>query len=346
MLTMVIGVTWIVLVICYTVSGLTEEPGNKPISNPYTSQCEEMSLVYTWVNGSDPAHIESRVARSGDNRYAAPGNSRFRDLGGLKYSLRSAEKFAPWIKKIFIVSDQAPGFLNLDNPMIELISHARIFKNKRDLPTFSSNAIEGNFHNLPDDVGPCFIYLNDDMFFANDVFPSDFWSPDVGQILYESSWTAPAPKEKMNNVWHKSIVYSNDLLSSIWGKARRHYASHGPYFFSLAVLRHLYETFPSAFDATSGHPFRMENDTSLPFLYHQFTLHNYKSYVASQTINSYMKIVDDLPKVRKDFKKIKENRPKTVCMNDALPDNPKPEVIEEMNEFFLSLFPVKSTFEK
>jgi len=324
----------------------SEDPGNTPVPNPTTLHCDEVSLLYTWVNGSDPSHVASRILRSGDSKYAAPGNSRFRDLGGLLYSLRSAEKYAPWIKKIYVVSDQIPGFLRLDNPKIKLITHSQIFKNKQDLPTFSSNAIEGNFHNLPDEVGPCFIYLNDDMFFANEVIPSDFWHQDVGQILYESAWTAPAPKEKMGNVWHKSIAYSNELLNSIWGPGRRHYASHGPYFFSLKVLRRLYDAFPDAFDATSGHPFRAENDTSLPFLYHQFTLHYYHSMVASQNINSYTKLIDDPPKVKKELQKIKDKHPKTVCMNDALPDEPKPEVIKEMHDFFRSLFPEKSEYEK
>lgn len=80
------------------------------------------------------------------------------------------------------------------------------------------------------------------MFFANHVKPSDFYSEDYGQILFTSSWTAPPPKDRLNNLWHRSVGNSNNVLDTLWGAAFRHYASHGPYFFSLAVLKRIQET--------------------------------------------------------------------------------------------------------
>lgn len=165
-----------------------------------------------------------------------------------------------------------------------------------DLPTFSSNAIEASFHNLPDSVGDCFIYLNDDMFFANEVSPSDFWTPRQGQILFKSTWTAPPPASRMGNIWHRSIHNSNQLLDKLWGHApERNYASHGPYFFSLKVLRHIFNLLPHEFNVTTAHPFRHEGDVSIPFLYNQFANHYYKSVVADKTINSYLKVRWKLP---------------------------------------------------
>eukprot|EP00026_Physarum_polycephalum_P008653 Phypoly_transcript_08747.p1 GENE.Phypoly_transcript_08747~~Phypoly_transcript_08747.p1 ORF type:complete len:351 (+),score=51.99 Phypoly_transcript_08747:189-1241(+) len=335
-----ISVIWLISVTMYL--------SNRPQIPKMPLLCPEINLVYTWVDGSDPAHIEARIQRAGNRKWAAPGNNRFRDLGGLKYSLRSVEAYAPWIKKIFIVtSGQIPPFLNLDDPQIELVFHEQIFDNKEDLPTFNSNAIEGNFHNLPDEVGPCFIYLNDDMFFANNVKPTDFYREDTGQILFTSSWTAPPSKDKLNNIWHRSVMNSNKILDELWGEDRRNYASHGPYFFSLEVLRHMYNTIPSLFNLTSTHPFRHESDAAVPFLYNQWAEHYYTVTIAGATINHYMKISDDAKKAKKDFQRIIDRRPKTVCLNDALDeDSPNQLSLQYMNEFFEKLFPKRSKYEK
>lgn len=310
-------------------------------------ECNKISLLYTWVNGSDPEHIKARTLRAGNTAFSSPGNNRFRDLGGLMYSLRSAEKYAPWIQDIYIVtSGQVPNFLDTSNPHIHIITHNEIFHNQGDLPTFSSNAIEASFHNLPDSVGDCFIYLNDDMFFANDVYPSDFWTQRHGQILFESSWTAPPPSSRMGNIWHRSIANSNNMLDRLWGRAHsRHYASHGPYFFSLQVLRKMFDMLPHEFNITTAHPFRHENDVSIPFLYNQFTSHYYKSEVADKTINSYLKLVDEPKKMRVDFDRIVSKKPKTVCLNDALGNEPSQEILYAMHSFFHKLFPTKSKYE-
>ncbi len=151
------------------------------------------------------------------------------------------------------------------------------------------------------------------MFFANTVSPSDFYSEEKGQILFQSSWTAPPSRDKLGNIWHRSIMYSNSRLDQLWGYVeRRHYASHGPYFFSLEVLRRIivflpsfiqytppqstfyikdmYELLPDMFAETSRHPFRHEHDVSIPFMYNNWADHYYETTIARSTINQYMKV--------------------------------------------------------
>ncbi|MEQ2168250.1 hypothetical protein GOODEAATRI_012411, partial [Goodea atripinnis] len=49
--------------------------------------------------------------------------SRFEDNEELRYSLRSVEKHAPWVRHIFIVTNgQIPSWLNLDNPRVTVAS--------------------------------------------------------------------------------------------------------------------------------------------------------------------------------------------------------------------------------
>ena len=39
-----------------------------------------------------------------------------------RYSLRSIEKYAPWVRKVFIVTNgQIPNWLNLDNPRLHIV---------------------------------------------------------------------------------------------------------------------------------------------------------------------------------------------------------------------------------
>ena len=50
--------------------------------------------------------------------------SRFEDNEELRYSLRSVEKFAPWVRHVFIVTNgQIPSWLNLASPRVTLVTH-------------------------------------------------------------------------------------------------------------------------------------------------------------------------------------------------------------------------------
>ena len=42
----------------------------------------------------------------------------------LRYSLRSVEKYAPWIRNIYIVTNgQIPSWLKVDHPRLTIVSH-------------------------------------------------------------------------------------------------------------------------------------------------------------------------------------------------------------------------------
>ena len=50
--------------------------------------------------------------------------SRFEDNEELRYSLRSLERFAPWVRHIYIVTNgQLPYWLNLENPRVTIVTH-------------------------------------------------------------------------------------------------------------------------------------------------------------------------------------------------------------------------------
>uniref|UniRef100_A0A8C4RXW9 N-acetylglucosamine-1-phosphotransferase subunits alpha/beta n=1 Tax=Erpetoichthys calabaricus TaxID=27687 RepID=A0A8C4RXW9_ERPCA len=128
--------------------------------------------------------------------------SRFEDNEELRYSLRSVERHAPWVRHIFIVTNgQIPSWLNLDNPRVTIVTHKDIFLNGSHLPTFSSPAIESHLHQIPG-LSRKFIYLNDDVMFGKDVWPDDFYSHSKGQKVY-LTWPVPNCAEGCPGSWIK-----------------------------------------------------------------------------------------------------------------------------------------------
>ncbi|XP_078423784.1 N-acetylglucosamine-1-phosphotransferase subunits alpha/beta isoform X1 [Cetorhinus maximus] len=129
-------------------------------------------------------------------------SSRFEDNEELRYSLRSVERYAPWIRHVFIVTNgQIPSWLNLDNPRVTIVTHQEIFRNVSHLPTFSSPAIETHLHRIPG-LSQKFIYLNDDVMFGKEVWPDDFYSHSNGQKVY-LTWPVPNCADGCPGSWIK-----------------------------------------------------------------------------------------------------------------------------------------------
>ena len=59
---------------------------------------DPVDFVFTWVNGSNP-ELQKNYTLYADSKMQ---QSRFSDLGQLKYALRSVEKYAPWFNHIYL----------------------------------------------------------------------------------------------------------------------------------------------------------------------------------------------------------------------------------------------------
>lgn len=170
-----------------------------------------IDVVYTWVNGTDPRwkaekeywHKHWIASLTGqplpqkpeDTQHvkgsdSANADNRFRDNEELRYSLRSLEKYAPWVRHIYVVTDgQIPSWLNIESPKLSIVKHSEIFGNKSHLPVFSSPAIEWNLDNIPG-LSDSFLYFNDDVFLGSRVHPEDFVSQTGVQKAY-FAWEIP-----------------------------------------------------------------------------------------------------------------------------------------------------------
>lgn len=138
-----------------------------------------IDIVITWVDGTDPDWMELRAKyQSGNNassiRNVDARNARFRPWDTLKYLFRGIEACAPWVRKIHLVTwGHLPSWLDVSNPRLSVVKHED-FIPKKYLPTFSSHAIEFNFHRI-EGLSERFVYFNDDMLIIKPTVASDFF---------------------------------------------------------------------------------------------------------------------------------------------------------------------------
>jgi hypothetical protein len=140
---------------------------------PKWNWIRDISIVYTWVDGSDVDFSDVKAKFNGGIRGS---NSRDRSADELRYSIRSVEKYMPWHNgTIYIVtSQQIPKWLDTSNKKIKIIYHKDIFP-ENIYPTYDSNTIEMFFDKIPG-ITERFIYFNDDVFLNNYIHPCFFFT--------------------------------------------------------------------------------------------------------------------------------------------------------------------------
>lgn len=131
----------------------------------------DIDFVVTWVDSNDPAWIEEY------SKYkpitSKTDFSRYRGWDIFKYWFRAVEKYAPWVRRIFVVTNgQCPSWLNLSNPKVVLVKHSDYIPSKY-LPTFNSRCIELNLGRITD-LSEHFVYFNDDVF-INGPISTDYY---------------------------------------------------------------------------------------------------------------------------------------------------------------------------
>lgn len=137
----------------------------------------DIDIVISWVEGEDETWLRERnesKESAGNVTEIFNHAARYRDIGLLKYVLRSIEDYAPWVRKIFIVTpNQKPFWLDESSDKIEVVFQDSFIPSEFK-PTFKSTGVEWHLHRIPG-LSENFIYLNDDMLFNQPVEPEDFF---------------------------------------------------------------------------------------------------------------------------------------------------------------------------
>ena len=156
----------------------TMVPGPTSLVDGYLTPEFPIDVVYTWVDANDAAFNERRSEYLSNGRtfdFAATCDARFTNRDELKYSLRSIMDYAPWVRRIFIVTNgQVPKWLRTDHPKVQIVDHRDIIPEEY-LPTFNSHVIESCIHRIPD-LSEHYVYFNDDVLVLRPLTARDFFT--------------------------------------------------------------------------------------------------------------------------------------------------------------------------
>ena len=203
------------------------------------SEDKKIDLVYMWVDGNDKNWQREKakyLALEGGQDSLPPDATvaaRWRDNDELKYALRSAEKYVPWINHIYLVTgfNQVPKWLNTNHPKITIVPHEQIMPASA-LPTFNSTSIEMCLANIPG-LSEHFLLSNDDIFF-NRPLGADFFFDSDGHAIFRYNKRRKKVRnigfdiENQRNDYRQIVLRSQQKIFSIFNKnVYKYMHSHG-----------------------------------------------------------------------------------------------------------------------
>lgn len=317
---------------------------------PTVHECTfPVDVVLTWVDGDDPAWNAARLDRlaaltgTATTRESS-GQARFVSRDELRYALRSLHLFAPWVRRIHLVTaGQVPSWLDPEHPGVHVVDHAEILPADA-LPTFNSHAIEAALHRVPD-LAEHFVYLNDDFFLGRPLGPEAFFSPaglaavwfspnSVG--LTDADDAAPYLKAAWNN---------RRLLQDAFGVALTDNLAHAPYPHRRSVLEEIEQRFPDEVAATARSPFRSDTDLSLLSSFAQhYALLTGRAHVA-ESERAYVNISNS--DLEWQLTKVLERDQDFICLADHHDHALDQERLDRTLETFMAAyFPVAAPWER
>ncbi|MDD9380235.1 stealth family protein [Streptomyces sp. ZAF1911] len=252
-----------------------------------------IDAVITWVDGSDPqwrrrrdraaaatAGVANGEADSpvGADTAAGPdtdtdtdtdteadaadsGDHRFRDRGELRSCLRSIAAYAPWIRRVFLVTDdQVPDWLALEHPGLTVVHHRELFADPGALPVFNSHAIETQLHRIPD-LAEHYLYFNDDIFLGRPQRPQNYFLPSgLPKVFHDTRAVPPSSPDSHDDVYTTSQRATRRTVEALAGRTYPRILAHAPYAQSRSLYARLEEALPGGLDATSRSVFRSATD--------------------------------------------------------------------------------------
>ncbi|MBX3697169.1 MAG: Stealth CR1 domain-containing protein [Dokdonella sp.] len=235
-----------------------------------------IDAVITWVDGADPAHrqrLDAYLTGIGQSRPPSAERTRFNDAGEIDWCIRSILRFAPWFRRIHIVTDgQKPRILErlAGTPHAErfrVVDHAQIFRgHEQALPTFNSRSIITMLWRI-EDLAEHFVYFNDDMFLLREVAPEDFFRE--GRVVQRGYWRQQAGHGAFARLasWIKrkrgvvetrvGNLESQQLSARLAGFQDRYYRHyHNPYPMRCSTLQAFFAEHPELLEKNAGYRLR------------------------------------------------------------------------------------------
>ena len=310
----------------------------------------DIDLVYFWVDGNDPKWRAKHDAFCGKTSGTVETNgiNRFANNDELKYSLRSVAMYAPWIRKIFIITDdQVPVWLDTSNPNVKIIDHKDILP-AESLPCFNSCLI-GHYAYRTPGLAEHFLLGNDDTYINREVAPGDFFTYDGLPIVrlrrmyfrkLRWSFRENVRKKTLSN-YRRTLQRASQLVSDKFGHYYTGIPHHNINALLKSVCRDVAENIMrDEFVANNKNHIRNDDDVQNVVF----------SYVALAEKRGKLRYVTDkesmIVKIHKDkhYERLDKYRPMLFCMNDSEYANDRGRAMAKA--YLEKRFPDKSEFEK
>jgi hypothetical protein len=311
-----------------------------------------IDVVFTWVDDQDPEWQKEKDFYTGEaGRKPTAGRAlaaeRFRNRDELKYSLRSIEMFAPFVRHIYIVTNgQRPDWLDDTSDRITLVSHRDIYRDPAVLPTFNSSGIETQLHHIPG-LAEHFLYFNDDFMLADFCTPEDFFFANGLMKYFPSDSKAFDPD--IDDSREEYLIADRNAINLM----RRDYKAfgrdlmvHAPYPSRKSLLEDLERSYQTEFDVCAAHRFRSKEDLRpIAFMQPHFGFAKGLA-IPSVLPNRYLALWK--PVIGDQFDNVyKTRRYKAICINDVgVPEERAEEVDRLTRSFLQKYFPLPSRFER
>ncbi|WP_460855846.1 stealth family protein, partial [Nocardiopsis coralliicola] len=316
-----------------------------------------VDAVYTWVDGDDPewqAKRDRHLGGSGELNPTSASSSRYTARDELRYSLRSLEMYAGFVRDVYIVTDgQCPPWLRATARQVQartgrrvrVVDHKEIFADPSVLPVFNSHAIETQLHHI-EGLSEHYIYLNDDMFFGRHTTPTTFFHPNGIAKVFPSPFQfglgAPLLDDQPVDVAAKN---NRRLLAADFPAFPTHKFKHAPYPQLRSVLEELEAHYPAEFARTAASRFRRPEDIAVASsLHHTYALLTGRA-VPSKVRSAYVNLADR-EGLAGAFAALLHNRhPETICTNDTSPVEDEEYTARQLRAFLDAYFPFPSSLE-
>ena len=170
---------------------------------------EKIDAVITWVDGSEPNYQRKLKEYLTNNNTI---NRQYLQANEINLCVASIVKYAPFIRKIFIVTDKQSPSLDsvkhiVSKEKIEIVDHEEIFRDNIEfLPTFNIRSIDALLFKIKD-LSEKFIYFNDDMFLVKKTNPEDWFVGD--KAVLTGNWVKTYNKKPIKIISQKIKSFFN-----------------------------------------------------------------------------------------------------------------------------------------
>ncbi|MDP3704323.1 MAG: Stealth CR1 domain-containing protein [Legionellaceae bacterium] len=254
---------------------------------------DSIDAVISWVDGYDPVYQEklrSFCAQNGLDHRTAVEPTRINQFNEIHYCLQGLRRFAPWIRTIYIITNQQipPTVTMLQGTTfghkIKIIDQNELLREVGVTSSvFNSLSIEWLIWHIKG-LSNQFLYLNDDFFIIRDVTPDDFfrnhrmvlrgeWKTQADQKWFYHmkkrvrsfmGWSAAKLKTNPHRAWQEKSA----RLAG-WG-TKFYLLPHAPFPLIKNTFDECLEQEPQLLIENAGYPFRHADQVSpIPLMVHR-----------------------------------------------------------------------------